>query len=104
MVIFLISPSLSFTWGCSAIAPSAAVCAWHSAGGAPRARQPVRAGEYAAQVVRRMAPLGRKPGVVEVEPANHRADVERSLHRIELELRAGDPGALGHDGGGDAGG
>jgi len=31
-----------------------------------------------------MSPLRRQPGVIEVEPANHRANVERSLHRIKL--------------------
>src|SRR6185312_15554812 len=40
--------------------------------------------ENGAQVVRGMAPLGGKPGVVEVEPANLRADGKGCLHGIEL--------------------
>ena len=32
-----------------------------------------------------MPPLGGQPGVVEVEPANHGADVEGGLHGIELD-------------------
>jgi len=38
----------------------------------------------AAQVVRRVAPFGGQPGVVEIEPADLRADRERRLHRIQL--------------------
>ncbi|CAB3773046.1 hypothetical protein LMG29739_06363 [Paraburkholderia solisilvae] len=49
------------------------------------ARQPVGGGENAAEVIGRMAPFGGEPGVVEVEPADHRADIERGLDRIELE-------------------
>ena len=65
-------------------------------------REPVRGGENAAEVIGWMAPLGGKPGVVEVEPADHRADVECRLDRIELELRAGHlrsvrHGRAGHD-------
>ncbi len=52
------------------------------------ARQVIRDGEDAAEIVGRVPPLGREPRVVEVEPANHRADVERRLHRLELERRA----------------
>src|SRR2546430_1185701 len=44
-----------------------------------------------------MAPFGGEPGVVEIEPADRRADVERRLHRIELELRARYFGAVGND-------
>jgi hypothetical protein len=43
-------------------------------------------------------PLGSEPGIVEVEPADHGADVERRLHRIELEARAGDARAVLNDG------
>ena len=46
------------------------------------AGKPIGNGKNAAQVVRGVAPLGGKPGVVEVEPANHGADVERSLNRV----------------------
>jgi hypothetical protein len=59
------------------------------------AGKPIGNGKNAAQIVRGVAPLGGQPGVVEVEPANHGADVERSLHRIELKSRAGHLGAVG---------
>ena len=50
-----------------------------------------------------MAPLGREPGVVEVEPADHRADVERRRDGLELVARARHARAArklraGHDG------
>ena len=50
-----------------------------------------------AQVVRGVPPLGRQEGVVEVEPADHGADVERGLDRVQLPGGAGHPGASGHD-------
>ena len=62
-----------------------------------RPRQPVGHRQDAAEVVRRMPPLGRQPGVVEVEPADHRADVERRLHGIQLVRSAGNLGAVGDD-------
>lgn len=62
-----------------------------------RARQPVGGHQNAAQVIGRMSPLGRQPGVVEVEPANHRPEAERRLYRIELIGRAGHLRAVGHD-------
>ena len=62
------------------------------------AGEPVGNGENAAEVVRRVAPLGGQPGVVEVEPANHRANVEGGLHRVELKGGARNLGAVGHDG------
>ncbi len=40
--------------------------------------------QYPAQIIRRMPPLRGKPGVVEIQPADHRADVERGIDRIEL--------------------
>ena len=52
------------------------------------ARQPVGDREDAAEIVGRMAPFRREPGVVEIEPADHGADVERRLHRIEPVGRA----------------
>ncbi len=58
------------------------------AGGHVRAADVVRDRENAAEVVGRMSPLGGEPRVVEVEPANHAADVPCRFHRIELELRA----------------
>jgi hypothetical protein len=50
-----------------------------------------------------MAPLGCQPGVVEIEPANHGADVESRLHRVKLITRARHACAVGnhrsrHDG------
>ncbi len=72
-------------------------------GGHGVARQPVGGGEDAAQVVRRVAPFGGEPGVVEVEPADHGADVEGGLHRVHLVGRAGHLRAVGHDGAGDDG-
>ena len=67
------------------------------AGGDRIARQPVGSGQNAAEVVGRMTPFGGQPGVVEIEPADHRADVECGLHRVELELRARHLGAVRHD-------
>ena len=54
----------------------------------PAAARVVRDGEDRAEVVGRMTPLGREPGVVEVEPADQRADVERGRDGIELVARA----------------
>jgi hypothetical protein len=62
------------------------------------AREPVGRHEDAAEVVRGMTPLGREPGVVEVEPSHHRAEVERGLHGIELVRRAGHARAVRHHG------
>ncbi len=66
-------------------------------------RQPIGGRENAAQVVGRMPPFRGQPGVVEIQPADHRADIERGLHRIELERRSGHLGAIGHDGAGTTG-
>src|SRR5690606_35521078 len=60
-------------------------------------------GQDAAQVVRGVAPFGGQPGVVEVEPADHGADVKGGLDRVQLELGAGDLGAVGHNGAGHDG-
>ena len=62
----------------------------------PGAREPVGDGEYAAQVVRGMSPFRREPGVVEIEPADHRADVECGGDRVELVRRARDLRAVRH--------
>src|SRR5215472_153787 len=43
-----------------------------------------------------MPPLGSKPRVVEVEPANHRSDIERALHGVELVACTGDARAVLH--------
>ena len=53
------------------------------------ARLPVGDREDAAEVVGGMAPFRREPGVVEIQPADHCADVEGGLDRIELVTRAG---------------
>src|SRR2546422_8545534 len=50
-------------------------------------RQPIRDRQDRAEVIRRVAPLGGEPGVVEIEPADHGADIERRLHRVELVAR-----------------
>ena len=42
-----------------------------------------------------MSPLRSEPGVIEIEPADHGADIECGLHRIELKLSAGHLGAIG---------
>src|SRR5579871_991919 len=49
------------------------------------AREIVRNREYAAQTVGRMSPLRCEPGVVEIEPADHCADVEGRLDGVQLE-------------------
>ena len=63
-------------------------------------RQPVGGGEDAPEIVGRMPPFGGEPGVVEVEPADHRADVERRLHGIQLVRGARHLRAVGNDGAG----
>jgi hypothetical protein len=65
--------------------------------GAPGIRpvQIVGDGEYRAQIIRWVTPLGREPGVIEVEPANHRADVKGGLYRIEFERRPRDARPVG---------
>ena len=60
------------------------------------ARQVVGACKDAAQVVGRMAPFGGEPGIVEIEPANHAADIECCHYRVELERGAGYLGAVRH--------
>ncbi len=62
------------------------------------AGKPVGNGENSAEIVGGVAPLRGEPGIVEVEPPYHRADVEGGLHRIQLEARAGDARALGDRG------
>src|SRR3989338_3531440 len=42
-----------------------------------------------------MAPFCRQPGVVIVQPAYHRADIESALYRVEDEISAGDADAAG---------
>ncbi len=64
--------------------------------------QIIRHREDAAEIVGRVAPLGREPGVVEVEPAVHGADVERRHDRVQLvrgpgHARAAGQRRAGHD-------
>ena len=66
-------------------------------------REPVGDGEDGAEIVGGVSPLGGEPGVVEVEPADHGADVEGGLHGVELIAGAGDARAVGNDGAGDDG-
>ena len=73
------------------------------AGGDGGAGEPVGDGEDGAEVVGGVAPLGGEPGVVEVEPADHGADVEGGLDGVELVVGAGDAGAVGDGGAGDDG-
>ena len=67
------------------------------------AREVVRHGEDRTEVVGRVAPLGGEPGVVEVEPAHRRADVEGGLDRVQFKGSSRDPradpgqGRAGHD-------
>ena len=63
-------------------------------------RQPVGYREDCAEVVGGMSPLGGQPGVVEVEPANHCANIEGGLNGIELELCAWDLRSVGYHGAG----
>ena len=60
----------------------------------PGAREVIGESENAAEIVRRMAPLGGEPGIVEIEPADHRADIERGMHRLELPVGAGNARAV----------
>jgi hypothetical protein len=62
---------------------------------------PVGGGEDRTEVVRRVAPFGGEPGVVEVEPPDDRPDVERALHGIEFVTRARHAGAVLDGGAGD---
>jgi hypothetical protein len=50
-----------------------------------------------------VAPLGREPAVVVVEPADHGADVEGAVDGVEDVGRAGDARAVGDDGARDDG-
>src|SRR5882672_7671481 len=58
-------------------------------------REIVGHGENSTQVVRRVPPLRRQPGIVEIEPANHGADVEGGVDGIELVSSAGNARAVG---------
>ncbi len=45
-----------------------------------------------------MSPLCRQPGVIEVQPADHGANIEGCLHRVEQVASSGHPGSLGNYG------
>ena len=66
-------------------------------GGNRIARQPVGRHQDAAEIVGWVSPFGREPRIVEVEPANHRAEAERGLNGIELIRRSRHLGPVGHD-------
>jgi hypothetical protein len=59
-----------------------------------RARQIIGEGQDTAEIVRRMAPFGGEPGIIEIQLADHRADIESSVHRVELPCGAGNAGAV----------
>src|SRR5688572_12503077 len=61
-------------------------------------RNKIRHGEDRAKIIRWMPPLRRKPGVVEIQPADEGADVERGSHGIENEVCTRHARAVWHDG------
>ena len=90
---------VGFDHGCQYVAHGERSAAFGDCG----AREPVGDGEDGAEIVGGMAPFGGEPGVVEVEPANDRADVEGGLHGIEHEIGAGNARAVGNHGAGHDG-
>src|SRR5208282_4055119 len=48
----------------------------------------IRSSEDSAKIIRGMAPFCGKPGVVEVQPADHSSDIESCLYRVQLKLGA----------------
>jgi hypothetical protein len=62
--------------------------------------QVIRHGKDRAEVVRRMPPLGGEPGVIEIQPADERADIERCRYGIEDVFGSRHPDAVWHDGSG----
>lgn len=61
-------------------------------------RDPVSDGQDTTEVVGRVTPLSSEPAVVVVEPADHGADVEGTVHRVELVGSSRDTGAIGDRG------
>ena len=57
-------------------------------------------GKNAAEIIGRMSPFGGQPGVVEVQPAHQRADIECRLHRVQPVVGAGHPRPVRHFGSG----
>ncbi len=60
------------------------------------AGKPVGGGEDGAEVIGGMAPLRGEPSVVEVEPTDHRAEVEGRANGIEFKAGPGHARAEGH--------
>ena len=60
------------------------------------ARKVIRHGQDPAQVIRRVPPFRRQPGVVVVQPAHDTPDIPGRLYRVQLERRTRDPGTMGH--------
>ncbi len=58
-------------------------------------RQIIRHGQDTAQIIRRVTPFSRQPGVVEIQPANHAADIERRVDGIEFVRGPGHARAAG---------
>ena len=71
------------------------------AAGLVGAVDPVGNGEDGAQVVRGVTPFSGQPAVVEVEPADHGANVEGAVDGVQHEGGARDLGAVGDHGAGD---
>ena len=63
---------------------------------APPAHE-VSHGENRAEIVRRMSPFCREPGIVEIQPAHERADIERGGNWVENMVRARHTRAVRHD-------
>lgn len=66
--------------------------------GLVRSRNPVGHSEDSSKVIGRVTPLSGQPAVVEVEPSDHGANVEGTVHRVELVVGSNDFGAIGDDG------
>src|ERR1700731_3165250 len=66
----------------------------------PFARKVISNCEDTAEVIGRVTPLRRKPGVVKVEPAHHRADIKSGSDRVQLVRGAGNPRTAPHRGSG----
>ena len=54
------------------------------------AAEPIGNGQDRPQIVRRMPPFGRQPGIVVIQPADHGSDAKGRLDRIEFVAGAGD--------------
>src|ERR1700731_3818403 len=67
----------------------------------PLSRKVVGHRKDAAEIIGWMPPLRGKPGVVKVQPAHHRADVESGLNRIQFVTGAWNPRATLHRGSGN---